>query len=101
MHEERTEQGDGWAFAMRRQRLEELIAAGKTFLRVALDHQQALVHAEPDDELVVFYENPRDPAISEALRTASERLNRRKLQRDDRRLRFAVEPPPAARERFD
>lgn len=190
------------ALATRRQRLDELIAqgktGGKTFLRIALDHQQALVHAEattklatkaraaldkhrdrrvtleargaeiaarrkhlesqrtirqldtaqdtiltatkltalqlisfalreylptmpmtpqtfiqrvlsvrgrketsPDEQLVVFYENPRDPAINDVLRDACERLNRRKLQRDDRRLRFAVEPPPAARDRFD
>lgn len=49
----------------------------------------------PDHELVVFYETPRDPAVNEALRDACDRLNRRKLQRDDRRLGFAVEPPPA------
>jgi hypothetical protein len=53
--------------------------------------------SSPDQELVVFYENIRDPLVTEALRDACERLNRRKLQRDDRRLRFAVEPPPAAR----
>jgi hypothetical protein len=55
----------------------------------------------PDAERVVFYENPRDPQINDALRAACERLNRRKLQRDDRRLSFAVEPPPAARKQFD
>ena len=53
--------------------------------------------SSPDQELVVFYENTRDPLVTEALRDACERLNRRKLQRGDRRLRFAVEPPPAAR----
>jgi len=190
------------ALATRRGRLDDLIAQGKTggkaFSRVALDHQQALVHAEatvklatkaraaldknrsrrdtltertteiaarkrhlepqrtirqldttqdtiltaaklnalqlisfvvreylptmpmtpqtflqrvlsvrgrketsPDQELVVFYENIRDPLVNESLRDACERLNRRKLQRDGRRLRFAVEPPPATRERFD
>ena len=184
------------ALATRRQRLDELIAqgktGGKTFMRVALDHQQALVHAETttqlatkastvldknrarraalderggdiaarrhrlesqrtirqldttqdtiltatkltalqlisfvlreylptmpmtpatfvqrvlsvrgrketssDRELVVFYENPRDPSVNDALRDACDRLNRRKLERDDRRLSFAVEPPPA------
>jgi hypothetical protein len=51
-----------------------------------------------DQELVVFYENPRDPVVNDALRDACARLNRRKLNRDDRRLRFAVEPPPG---RFD
>jgi hypothetical protein len=55
----------------------------------------------PDQELVVFYENIRDPHVNEALRDACERLNRRKLQREARRLRFAVESLPAVRERFD
>lgn len=183
------------ALATRRQRLDDLIAqgktAGKTFARVALDHQQALVHAETctkaatkaraaldksvarraaiteraddiaarkkhiepqrtirqldvaqdtiltatkltavqlisfalreylpampmtphtflqrilsisgrkeigdDQELVVFYENPRDPLVNDALRDACTRLNRRTLRRDDRRLRFAVEQAP-------
>jgi hypothetical protein len=54
-----------------------------------------------DQELVVFYENQRDPLVNDALHDACNRLTRRKLQRDGRRLRFAVEPPPAARERFD
>lgn len=189
------------ALATRRQRLDELIAqaktGGKAFMRVALDHQQALVQAEtathlatkasaaldknrdrravlearrvelaarrrhlepqrtirqldttqdtiltatkltalqlisfalreylptmpmtpqtfvqrvlsvrgrketsPEEELVVFYENPRDPAVNDALRDACGRLNRRKLLRDDCRLRFAVEPAPAVSGRF-
>jgi len=54
-----------------------------------------------DHELVVFYENPRDPLINDALRKACERLNRRELRRDDRRLRFAVEPSPAKHGRSD
>jgi hypothetical protein len=54
-----------------------------------------------EHELVVFYENPRDPLINEALRNACERINRRKLRRGDRTLRFAVEPSPAKRDRFD
>lgn len=190
------------ALATRRQRLDDLIAqgktAGKTFARIALDHQQALVHLEtctkaatkaraaldnnvtrcaaieqravdtatrrkhiepqrtirqldvaqdtiltatkltavqlitfalreylpvmpmtphtflqriltirgrkeisPDQEVVVFYENPRDPLINDALRDACVRLNRRSLQRDDRRLRFAVEQRPTATGRSD
>jgi hypothetical protein len=190
------------ALATRRQRLDDLIAqgktAGKSFVRIALDHQQALVHAETckkaatkasaaldknvtrraaleqraidiaarrkhlepqrtirqldvaqdtiltatkltavqlitfalreylpampmtphtflqrvltirgrkeisaAQELVVFYENPRDPLINEVLRNACVRLNKRALQRDERRLRFAVEPPPAATGRSD
>jgi hypothetical protein len=55
----------------------------------------------PDQELVVFYENPRDPAVNTALRDACDRLNQRTLRRDDRQLRFAVEPPPATPRRFD
>ncbi len=46
-----------------------------------------------DQELVAFYENPRDALVNDALRDACERLNRRALRRDDRRLSFAVEPP--------
>ena len=46
------------------------------------------------EELVVFYENRRDPIVNDALRHACERLNKRALRRDQRALRFAVEPPP-------
>ncbi|MBU0611786.1 MAG: hypothetical protein KKI08_28175 [Armatimonadetes bacterium] len=53
------------------------------------------------DELVVIYENPRDPLVNDALRDACARINNRQLRRDGRRLRFAVEPPPATYERFD
>jgi hypothetical protein len=54
-----------------------------------------------DQELVVFYENPRDPLVNDMLTKACERLNRRALLRDGRRLRFIVEQPPAARGRSD
>jgi len=54
-----------------------------------------------DQELVVFYENPRDPLVNDLLTKASERLNRRALLRDGRRLRFTVEQPPAVRGRSD
>jgi len=54
-----------------------------------------------DQELIVLYENPRDPLVNEALRDACSRLNRRALQREDRRLRFAVEPAPATYARFE
>jgi hypothetical protein len=54
-----------------------------------------------DLELVVFYENPRDPLVNDALSNACERLNRRALLRDDRRLRFVVEQPPTAPSQFD
>ena len=48
-----------------------------------------------DQELVVFYENPRDPRINEALGEACAQLNHRGLRRDSRRLQFAVESPLA------
>lgn len=48
-----------------------------------------------DRELVILYENPRDPLINEALRKACERISQRNLRRGNRELRFAVEPPPA------
>jgi hypothetical protein len=51
---------------------------------------------EPEQERVVFYENPRDPEVTEALRDACRRLNARHLQREGRRLSYAVEPAPEA-----
>jgi len=45
----------------------------------------------PAEELIVFYENFRDPDINDALRDACEHLNMRALQRDGRTLRFSVE----------
>lgn len=71
----------------------------QTFLQRVLP-MRGRKEISPDQELVVFYENIRDPLVTEAFRDACERLNSRKLQRDDRRLRFAVEPPPAAPQRF-
>jgi hypothetical protein len=53
-----------------------------------------------DHELVVLYENPRDPLINEALRKACERISQRNLHRGNRKLRFAVEPLPAKIDRF-
>jgi len=47
-----------------------------------------------DREVVVLYENVRDPLITAALRDACDRINRRELRRDGRQLRFVVEPPP-------
>ena len=49
-----------------------------------------------NEELIVFYENPRDPAINDALRDACGHLNKRALQRASRTLRFAVETGLAA-----
>lgn len=54
-----------------------------------------------DTELVVFYENRRDPLVNEALRSACQRLNQRALSRDGRRLQFAVQQPPATYSQFD
>lgn len=48
----------------------------------------------PGQELIVFYENPRDPKINDALRHACDILNKRAIRRQDRALRFDVEPPP-------
>jgi hypothetical protein len=45
----------------------------------------------PDEELTVFYENPRDPEVNAVLADACRRLNRRGLVRGGRRLRYAVE----------
>jgi hypothetical protein len=48
----------------------------------------------PLDERIVFYENPRDPEVTAAVSAACEVLNRRALQRDGRRLYYAVEEAP-------
>lgn len=48
-------------------------------------------------ERVIFYENPRDPQVNAALRDACRRLNERDIQRDGRRLRYAVEETPVVR----
>ena len=48
----------------------------------------------PDEERIVFYENPRDPEINEVLTKACARLNERNLQRGGRRLRYSIEAPP-------
>lgn len=53
-----------------------------------------------DHELVVFYENPRDPVINETLQKACERINRRGLRHGNRKLRFAVEPAPTKQDWF-
>ncbi len=49
---------------------------------------------EPDAERIIFYENPRDPAVSAALHDACARLNDRKLSRGGRRLTYSIEEPP-------
>jgi len=49
----------------------------------------------PGEERIVFYKNPRDPEINEALAKACVGLNQRNLQREGRRLSYAIEAAPA------
>jgi hypothetical protein len=44
----------------------------------------------PNKERVFFYENPRDPEINAALTTACVRLNKRRLTRAGRQLRYEM-----------
>jgi hypothetical protein len=86
------------AFALR-EYLPSMPMTPQTFVqRVLSVHGRKELHR--DDELVVLYENFRDPLINDALRDACDRINRRGLRSDGRRLRFAVEPPPARRNQF-
>ena len=48
----------------------------------------------PGEDWVIFYENPRDPEVTKALRAACKRLNDRKLERDGRRVSYYVEEAP-------
>jgi hypothetical protein len=48
----------------------------------------------PDEERIVFYENPRDPEINDVLTKACAQLNERNLQREGRLLRYSLEAPP-------
>ena len=51
---------------------------------------------EPTVEHIIFYENPRDPDVNAALHDACRRLNLRNLQREGRRLHYAVEVAPTS-----
>jgi hypothetical protein len=83
------------AFALR-EYLPSMPMTPQTFIqRVLSVRGRKEIHR--DREIVVLYENSRDPLVTEALRDACDRINRRGLRRDDRRLRFVVEPAPAAR----
>ena len=53
----------------------------------------------PEEEKVVFYRNPRDPEITGAIEGACRSINARKLTRDGRRLRYAIEDAPEANRR--
>lgn len=44
----------------------------------------------PGEERVVFYENPRDPEVNAVLADACQRLNKRRLARDGRQLRYEM-----------
>ena len=46
-----------------------------------------------EEERVFFYENPRDPETTQALKVACRELNRRKLQRGGRLLIYETSPP--------
>ena len=50
----------------------------------------------PDEEHIIFHENPRDPEVNAAVADACRRLNDRKLERDGRRLRYSVEEVPSS-----
>ena len=64
-----------------------------TFVARLLTTRGRLVR-RPNEMIVVFYENPRDPEMGDVLRLAAERLNSRGLAREGRPLRYVVEPPP-------
>ncbi len=49
---------------------------------------------EPEVERIVFYENPRDPKVTAAVKDACRILNDRKLQREGRLLLYSIEEPP-------
>jgi hypothetical protein len=84
-----------------REYLPSMSMTPQTFVqRVLSVHGRKEIRRE--QELVVFYENPRDPLVNDVLSKACEQLNRRALLRDGRRLRFIVEQQPlAARGRSD
>ena len=73
-----------------REYLSSLAMTPETFVqRVFTIHGRKEFRA--NEELIVFYENPRDPAINNVLRDACQHINKRALQRDNRTLRFVVE----------
>jgi hypothetical protein len=63
-----------------------------TFVARMLTTRGRLIR-RPNEEIIVFYENPRDPEMGRALRLAAERLNSRGLTRNERTLRYVVESP--------
>jgi hypothetical protein len=65
-----------------------------TFVSRLLTTRGRLIRRD-NEEIIVFYENVRDPEMGGALRIAAERLNSRGLTREGRALRYVVEAPPA------
>ena len=63
-----------------------------TFIARLLTTRGRLIR-RPDQEIILFYENPRDPEMGRALRVAADRLNARGLTRHGRALRYVVESP--------
>jgi len=83
------------SFAMR-EYLPSMPMTATTFIRrVFTIHGRK--ETSPGEELIVFYENPRDPAVNDALQAAAGRLNSRALCRGDRALRFVVESEPTTK----
>ena len=87
------------SFALR-EHLPSLPMTPQTFIQRVLSIR-GRKQIDRDQELIVLYENPRDPLVNEALHNACSRLNQRELRREHRRLRFAVEPAPATYGQFD
>jgi len=87
------------SFALR-EHLPSLPMTPQTFIQRVLSIR-GRKQIDRDQELIVLYENPRDPLVNEALHNACSRLNQSELRREHRRLRFAVEPAPATYGQFD
>ena len=65
----------------------------KDIAPITVSTYQILTYRRPGEEHIVFYENPRDPAMNQAMAEACRQLNERTLIRHGRRLRYSVEPP--------
>ena len=81
-------------FALR-EYLAIMAMASQTFLSrvVCLPGRREIVGCE---EIVILYENPRDPEVNQAVRAACNILNERNLRREERNLCYRVEPRPPA-----
>jgi hypothetical protein len=65
-----------------------------TFIARLLTTRGRLIR-RANEEIIIFYENPRDPEMGHMLRVAAERLNHRNIVRNGRSLRYTVESQPA------